>query len=265
LAASVILARPAAHDFEVYMTRRSRRSAFAAGAFVFPGGTVESQDFAPAVHARAIGLETLRVQQMFRAAAPRELPSSEPAIEPAAAGALLIAALRELFEEAGILIARTQAGRGVGAAAAGVRDVQDARVRIGNGDLTFADFLAQRDWFADARELALFSHWITPPSEPLRYNTHFFFARAPVDQAGLADAYETHEGVWIVPRDALARREDRAFHLVYPTIKHLERLAGFATLDDALAFARSKPVLTILPTSSPDGGFAIPASLENAW
>ena len=138
------------------------------------------------------------------------------------------------------------------------------RVAVQKGELTFADFLIGHDWYADARALTLFSHWITPPSEPRRYNTHFFFAVAPPNQAALADAYETHDGIWIAPSRALELHREGTLHLVYPTIKHLERLSSFASVDDALRFARSKPVLTIMPAANADD-FAIPPALENAW
>jgi 8-oxo-dGTP pyrophosphatase MutT (NUDIX family) len=116
----------------------------------------------------------------------------------------------------------------------------------------------------DATELLPFSHWITPPSEPRRYDTHFFFARAPENQIAQADAYEMHDGIWIAPTAALARYRDRRLHLVYPTIKHLERLEPFASVDDVVAFVRGKTIHTICPDD--DGAtFAIPAELENAW
>lgn len=183
LAATVILARPAAGGFELYMARRSSRSGFAPDAYVFPGGTVDPQD--------------------------GEVPD-----------ALRNAAVRELFEEAG--------------------------VRLNPATLT------------------PFSHWITPPSEPRRYDTHFFFAQAPADQVARADAFETHDGMWISPADALQRYRENTLHLVYPTIKHLERLLAFASLDDLAAFARTKTIHTICPADAGDS-FAIPAELEDAW
>jgi 8-oxo-dGTP pyrophosphatase MutT (NUDIX family) len=247
------------------MTRRSARSAFAPDAFVFPGGTVDAQDSTEQARARTLGLETGRLTGEFRASVPSELPSGVPAIDNASAAALCIAAIRELFEEAGILIARTGDGLPIDAARVRSDGVQADRVRVRGGDLPFAEFLEEQGWFADARALTFFSHWITPPSEPRRYNTHFFFALAPGDQAARADAHETHDGVWIAPARALEQYRSRRFHLVYPTIKHLERLASFATIDDALAFARSKPVLTIMPATAPDEGFEMPAALENAW
>ncbi|MEO6835523.1 MAG: hypothetical protein ABI231_06400 [Candidatus Tumulicola sp.] len=256
LAATVILARPASPPagLEIYMTRRNSGSAFAPDAFVFPGGTVDqTQDLSPAARARTLGLDVGRVSAEFK----RANVAPEPGIP--------IAALRELFEEAGILIARTRDESPVDARRVRSGGVQAQRMRLQNGELTFADFLHERDWFADARALAFFSHWITPPSEPRRYDTHFFFALAPIDQAGRADAYETHDGIWITPADALARHRDGAFHLVYPTIKHLERLTSFDSIDDALAFARSKPIVTIVPSATPEDGFVMPAALENAW
>jgi 8-oxo-dGTP pyrophosphatase MutT (NUDIX family) len=265
LAATIILAREAPHGFELYMTRRSRQSAFA-DAFVFPGGTVDARDFTAQSSDRTLGLEHERIRAVLRATTPPELPNAEPRIDAAAGSALLIAALRELFEEAGILIACTRGGLPVDAALVRSENVQRARNSIGSGELSFAEFLIRNDWFADARELVLFSHWITPRGEPRRYNTHFFFALAPPGQAGLADARETHEGLWIAPQDALARYRERDFHLVYPTIKHLERLRAFESIAQLHAFARSKPVLTILPTTADgDEGFAMPHELENTW
>jgi len=261
LAATVILARP---PFEVYLARRSARSAFAPDAFVFPGGTIDAADASPQMQSRVLGLDAARVDAEFRAAVSNELRSSEPAIARADACALLVAALRELFEEAGVLFAQTAGGRLVVAAMLEERGATAERVRILNGSLAFADFLAAHDWYADAGALTLFSHWITPPSEPRRYNTHFFFASAPADQAALADADEMHDGIWIGPTRALEQYRNGTMHLVYPTIKHLERLANFDSIEAALAYAKSKPIVTIMPADAGED-FAIPPLLEGAW
>jgi 8-oxo-dGTP pyrophosphatase MutT (NUDIX family) len=183
LAATVILAQAAAGGFELYLTRRSSRSGFAPDAYVFPGGTVDPED--------------------------GEMP-----------GALRNAAVRELFEEAGVRL--------------------------------------------DPAALIPFSHWITPPSERRRYDTHFFFAEAPADQVARADAYETHDGIWISPARALQLNRDGALHLVYPTIKHLQRLLGFTSVDDVATFARTKTIHTICPVDA-GNSFEIPAELEDAW
>jgi 8-oxo-dGTP pyrophosphatase MutT (NUDIX family) len=261
LAATVILARP---PFEIYLARRSAGASFAPDAFVFPGGTIESQDGTSTARARTLALEPQRIEREFRAAIPQELGSDEPAITPDSAAALLIAALRELFEEAGVLLARTATGETIAAREAEWKRVAAERIAVRSGRLSFAEFLQSHDWYADAGALMLFSHWITPPSEPRRYNTHFFFAIAPPDQAALADAAETHDGLWISPSAALQRRQAGTLHLVYPTIKHLERLSAFESVETALHFARNKPVLTIVPRATAED-FEIPAVLENAW
>lgn len=260
LAATVILARP---PFEVYLTRRSARSAFAPDAFVFPGGTVDGQDSSPAARRRTLGLDEERLRDEFRATVDASLSSSEPPIGPAQGAALLVAALRELFEEAGVLLARDAAGNLVSTAS--VEDFEAERAAVRTGALSFGDFLERHDWYADASTLALFSHWITPPVEPRRYNTHFFFSIAPPSQDPLADAHETHDGIWIAPRDALERYTQGSMHLVYPTIKHLERLRAFGSADEAAAYARRKTVLTIMPHAPAGGDFKIPQALENAW
>jgi 8-oxo-dGTP pyrophosphatase MutT (NUDIX family) len=261
LAATVILARP---PFEIYLTRRSARSAFAPDAFVFPGGTIEDQDTTESARARTLGLDSDRMARHFRAAVPAELPCDEPPSAPENAASLFVAALRELFEEAGILLARTAAGERIEAASSDWESVTAQRTGLRDGRLTFAAFLTARGWYADASALTLFSHWITPRSEPRRYNTYFFFAVAPPDQAAYADAFETHDGIWISPSAALERERAGTLRLVYPTIKHLERLERFANVDAALEYSSSKPILTILPNDSGDA-FAIPPALENAW
>ena len=244
------------------MLRRSSRSSFVPDAYVFPGGTLDAADAEEAVRARTIGLDPQRLLAAFRATVPPELPADGAEVDVPLASALSIAALRELFEEAGIALARTAAGGALGADAhAGL---VEARMRLRSGELTFASVLQERDWYADAAALLYFSHWITPPTEPRRYDTHFFLAIAP-DQTALADADETHDGLWIAPAAALERYRAGRFRLVYPTIKHLERIAPFSTIEALTAFARTKPVLTIMPTGSPYEDFAMPASLEDAW
>jgi 8-oxo-dGTP pyrophosphatase MutT (NUDIX family) len=132
---------------------------------------------------------------------------------------------------------------------------------------------AMRELFEEAgvqlpgpEALVRFSHWITPPSEARRYDTHFFLAVAPPDQIARADASETHDGVWISPARALARFREGSMHLVYPTIKHLERLLPFESIDAVINFALSKPIVTIVPDPAPGGdGFVIAPELEHAW
>ena len=216
LAATVMLVRDGVDGLEVLMVRRSSRSAFAPDAFVFPGGTVDSQDYASLPDGWAE-----RIASEFRARTPDALPTTEEPVDRPSAAALVAAAIRELLEEAAVEIA--------------------------------------------PEELVLFSHWITPPTEPRRYNTHFFLAPGDGGAVASADAFETHDAQWIAPSVALERYIRGEMHLVYPTIKHLERLAEFERVADALTYARAKPILTIMPDRAPSEGFVMPAELEGAW
>jgi hypothetical protein len=82
---------------------------------------------------------------------------------------------------------------------------------------------------------------------------------------GIADRVETHDERWVVPADALAQYEAQTLHLVYPTIKHLERPARFDNVESLLIFALEKPILTIMPNCAPHEGFVMPGALERAW
>jgi recombination protein RecT len=217
LAATVILARDARSGVEVLMLQRSSRSAFAPRAFVFPGGTVDPSDYVSDLP----GWTPERLTREFRATVPAALPSSESAIAPEQARALLRAAVREVREEASIAI--------------------------------------------EPEALLLFSHWITPPTEPRRYNTHFFVTRAPQQQPGIADSIETHDARWIGAAEALEHHRRGAMHLIYPTIMHLERLRDFHSVDALLDYALRKPILTIMPDRSPAEGFVMPDALEGRW
>lgn len=242
LAATVMLARPAGGGgFEILMVRRSGASHFVPHAYVFPGGTVDEDDSAERTLARVSGLGAAEAQ--FR---------MEDPVDGAGRRALLVAALRELYEEAGVLLACTENGDPIAV------DVEQTRA-------PFVEMLERLHAFGDASRLTLFSQWITPPTYPRRYNAHFFLAAAGSDQQAQADAVETHDGVWIAPADALARSERDEFSLVYPTIKHLERLAAFDDLESLLAFSRTKPIRTVMPDTPGEARFSLPGDLEMSW
>jgi 8-oxo-dGTP pyrophosphatase MutT (NUDIX family) len=252
-----MLLRPAARGIEVFMLRRSAGSAFGADAYVFPGGTLEEQDFD--LVDRAAGADEARIRALFRAQVPEELPVEETALGEREKRALSITALRELFEECGVLFACDEQRRPV--AEWDASDPDRARLHI--GELRFSQILEARNWIADVRPLELFSHWITPKGEPHRYNVYFFVARAPAGQHPVADAFETHDGIWISPAQALEDHANGKLALMYPTRKHLERLCAFDDVAALLEFAKHKPVLTIRVSQEND--YALPATLEGAW
>ncbi|GAC1652105.1 MAG: NUDIX hydrolase [Vulcanimicrobiaceae bacterium] len=259
LAATVMMLRPGGRTFEVVMLRRSAKSAFAPDVFVFPGGAVERSDYSQEPLARITGLNEERLARMYRAVAAPQLAEADGATVSTLEGrALIIAALRETFEEAGVLLG-THAIDHVAQP-----DLHQAREQLQKGTLSFLGLLQRCDLHLEAQELELFSQWITPPSEGRRFNAHFFIARAG-GQDAIADRYETHDEIWITPQDALDRFASGSYAMVYPTIKHIERLAQFKSIEDALAFARHKPILRIMPHTTADNGFTLPRELENVW
>jgi 8-oxo-dGTP pyrophosphatase MutT (NUDIX family) len=140
--------------------------------------------------------------------------------------------------------------------------VDDARALI---HAAAREVLEEANISVEPSDLHVFSHWITPASEPRRYNTFFFVAAAPHGQHGRADAIETHDARWVAPADALAQAERGTMRIIYPTLKHLERLAAFGSVEALLAYGRSKPIVTIMPHGLPEDGFAMPAVLEGSW
>jgi hypothetical protein len=143
--------------------------------------------------------------------------------------------------------------------------LHEDRKRVQSGEIAFTQVLEDVGAFANAHALALFSQWITPPVFARRYNAHFFVALASPNQAAVADAFETHDGVWIAPREALQRHGAGDFRMVYPTIKHIERLAQFDDVESLMAFARAKPIYSVMPDVPAEREFSLPAHLEYAW
>jgi recombination protein RecT len=237
LAATVMLVRPdAATGICVYMTRRSARSKFVPDAYVFPGGAVDPED-------REI-------------VASGGMHGSAGAVGPE----LAVAAIRELFEEAGILLARDRNGAVASPDAATMLALRRERV----DGMRFDELLARHGFVPDASALLYYSNWITPVTEPRRFDTHFFIARAPEDQIAAADAVEVHDGIWIAPSEAMARGDRREMMIIFPTYKHLERLSRFGDIDTLLAYARERSVTSVMPIERPDGTFAFAVD-DDTW
>jgi recombination protein RecT len=213
-AATVLLLRDADSGIEVLMTRRSPTASFAPGAYVFPGGGIDAADAAGhALAARRPTQDDLRLTQA-------------------------IAAIRESFEELGILLARHADGR-----AAGDGDIA--------GMHRHEPFLAQcesRGLVLAADEVYVLAHWITDRDLPRRFDVPFLVARMPQGQTPVADEAEQFEPVWVRPGDALARHTAGSFFMIFPTIRTLERLAKFPCVDAVLqACASEQPLWTSCP------------------
>jgi 8-oxo-dGTP pyrophosphatase MutT (NUDIX family) len=239
----VILARPAASEFELFMVRRHTRARSFADAYVFPGGVVRADDFAeqPGDLTPEAALARLA-----------ERGGDRPADAPLAL-ALHRAAARELFEEAGVLLAVDPAGRPVEVADADAPEWVERRRAVQAGELTMAALLAADGLTATLGRLRYFSHWITPLGAERRFDTRFFVAEMPPDQRAAECGVETFDGVWLRPREALGRYAAGELPLVFPTRVHLQRLTEPGSLADLLELARTKPVATVRPTRLGEG------------
>ncbi len=223
-AATVMLVRDAPGGPEVFMLRRHLESVFVGGAYVFPGGAVDEAD-------RSDDLDPV-CEGLGDPEASRRLGVERGGL------AYWVAAIRECFEEAGVLLAYDAAG-----------DV----VRFDDPAVE-ADFLVhRRDVHAGRRRIVdlcediglrlacdnvhYFAHWITPEGEPRRFDTRFFVARAPDAQEPLHDDVETIASLWVRPADALERHRAGELFMILPTLKNLEAISRFDRADDLLAAA----------------------------
>jgi 8-oxo-dGTP pyrophosphatase MutT (NUDIX family) len=231
-ASTVIIGRDTPGGLEVFMLRRSARSPFVPDVYVFPGGRVDSVDHSPAARMRILG----------------ETKPLDPAF--------VYAAAREAFEECGLLISTP---------APDPAAVIEARKALSEGNRSFEQTLDALKTRVDGAAFRYFSRWITPAIEKRRFDARFFVARAPEGQIAEADAVETHEGRWIAPQTALDEYAAGGFAMVFPTIKHLERLTIFSNVDDLLAFAAIKTVVPVTPDVFEGPTFALPQELEGAW
>jgi 8-oxo-dGTP pyrophosphatase MutT (NUDIX family) len=229
--ATVILARDGAHGVEVFMLERHLESGFLGGAYVFPGGTVDDRDCDPALLDATDGL-------------PLDLPVLFDA-PPERAHGYTICAIRETFEEAGVLLARDGKSRFL--APAGEERFVEARRALTAGRMTPLE-LARREGIRFAADaLGYYARWITPEYAPRRYDVRFFIARMPENQAPIHDDIETTASVWVRPEDALARAREGTLMIIFPTRKMLESLARYRSTDQLLAVRRTAPPPVILP------------------
>lgn len=235
-AATVVLVREEAEGLQVLLLRRHRRSGFAADAWVFPGGTVDAADLDPALpvlcdgptpEAWAARLEVADANEAF---------------------AYVVAALREAFEETGILLARV----GIGAdrerdALAARQAVAESRDLLLAGEVTLREIAAGRGLRYAADELLYLAHWITPEAESRRYDTRFFLAAVPTGQECVLHEPELVEARWLPAAEAVERFAAGELRMLPPTVHTLRRLAEFGSLAELREALAEAPVPTILP------------------
>jgi glyoxylase-like metal-dependent hydrolase (beta-lactamase superfamily II)/8-oxo-dGTP pyrophosphatase MutT (NUDIX family) len=210
-AATVLLLRDTPEGIEVLMTRRSAGASFAPGAYVFPGGRIEEADaVAQAVARRRPTQSDLQLTQS-------------------------VAAVRECFEELGVLLARHPDGRAVDPAVVAAMD------RSTTSAIALVDQCAAHGLLLATDQVYTLAHWITDRDLPKRFDVPFLVARMPEGQTPTADEAEQFEPCWVRPADALARHQSGGFFMIFPTLRTLERLAAYATAEAVLEACANRP------------------------
>lgn len=231
-AATVLLLRDAP-ALEVLMVERHADIGFAGGAIVFPGGRVDPGDNDPHWATRASGLE--------------------PAIASAQ-----VAAIREAFEETGILVAR-EAKRGSagplidGARAAALHSWRGA---VEEDDSRFLAMIREENLALACDQLCLFAHWIAPPGLHRRFDTMFFAAHCPPGQEAIEDGGEATEVLWIAPLEAIEARRRGDRKVIFPTARNLELLGASGDAESVLHAARERRIAPVTPVLEMRGGVA---------
>jgi 8-oxo-dGTP pyrophosphatase MutT (NUDIX family) len=232
-AATVLLARDSDDGPELLLMRRSKRSGFAADAWVFPGGVVDDEDRDPAVMERLDG------------PTPMQWAERLGLVDPAEALAYVVAAVREAFEETGILLARvSDDATNPGGALANI-DV--ARRALLSNVVGLRQIFITRNLRMAGDELLYLAHWITPEPEPRRYDTRFFLARVDAEAVCTPHEAELTESVWLTARGAVHYFELGSLKMLPPTVHTLRRLAGYGTVGEMFAGLADAPVPAILP------------------
>lgn len=230
-ASTVVLLRDGAEGLEAYLLRRQQTMAFAAGMYVFPGGSVDPRDESLASSSWA-GPAPSRWAKLLTA-------------EDQLATALVCAAVRETFEESGVLLAGATVGDVV--ADTSGDDWEVDRLALLDRSLSLAELLARRDLVLRADLLRPWAHWITPVIEPRRYDTRFFVAALPKGQRTRDVGGEADRVTWCRPADALSGWEKGELGLMPPTAFTLMELAAFDTVADVLAAGDERDVQPVLP------------------
>ena len=234
-AATLILLRDSDRPgggIEVLLLRRHARSAFLPGAHVFPGGVVEEADFAPETGALCRTLTFDQAHRIIRDVSP-----------PQKSLGFFVAAIREAFEESGILLAHGGGSR-LSIGGSKLTRLDGCRSEVHASPSVFASRLRDEGLKLATGRLFYFAHWITPEVLPIRFDARFFVAAAPAGQEASPDGKETVEARWISPQDALAEHQMDRLKLAPPTFHSLSELAGFRTVDEAVASTLSKRIET---------------------
>lgn len=237
-AATIMLLRDAPDSPEVLMLERHASSDFLPDLYVFPGGRVDPGD-----HELADRVEGLTAAQAVERA---------PSVDADAALSFFVAAIRETFEEAGVLLAR-QRGESALVSGALAAELSTHRLEMQAGKRSLRQIVEEYDLDLAAGCLSVHGHWITPEIVPKRFDTLFFAAAAPADHQAAHDGIESSNHVWIRPAEAIAQAKQKQKQMIFPTLANLQTISGFDRVEDAIASSRRRKVVPVLPTVAGDG------------
>lgn len=230
--ATIVLLRDTTAGLEVLLLTRHDAASFG-GASVFPGGKVDAADSADTWCDRCDGLASISVGEH----------------------AFYVAAIREAFEETGLLFARSDGNPNLLSCARNAEIVARYRADLLRGAITFAEIVARENLRLAGDTLLPYARWITPAIAPKRFDTFFFLAAAPSDCAPTVDGSESLQLDWLAPQTALAESETGARRVVFPTRATLSKLALDSSVATAFARAQRSGLVTVQPeiTTGPDG------------
>lgn len=233
LAATILLLRDGPEQLEVFMVERHHQIDFAEGALVFPGGKTEASDAAPELLPFCNG--------------PESESSSESTVR--------IAAIRETFEECGVLLARPRGSTGLVDGPRLEAIAKQYRDPLQAGDCSMLDLVRNEELELAFDLLVHFAHWITPDFMPKRFDTHFFLVPAPSDQLAVHDGSESVDSLWTTIPRALELEKTGQRTIIFPTLENMKKLGRSDSVAAALESARRDTVVTVQPRVSkePDG------------
>jgi 8-oxo-dGTP pyrophosphatase MutT (NUDIX family) len=222
LAATILILRDTQQGMEVLMVTRHREIDFMPGALVFPGGKLAKGDEDPRVCARCSGVKGLSLEQVVSR----------------------VGAIREAFEESGILLARERGASALLEAGRAAHLAERYRQQLSSGAMGIADLLEPEDLVLACGELVPFARWITPTFVPKRFDTYFYLAAAPTEQIAVHDGKEMVDAQWIRPADALADQASGKRTIVMATLLNLRKLDRNSTVSGAISAAVARPFIT---------------------
>ncbi len=227
LASTLILVRQQGRGVEVFLAKRTPKATFVPGALVFPGGKVDEHDRLEAFREHCDGADSLDDFTLQ----------------------LKVASIREAFEEVGILFLRHRGEEQLLSPEESLR-LQSYRSQIESGERSFLSFVQEHNLRLACDCLHRYANWITPERLPRRYDTFFFLAQAPAGQVAEHDGSELVDSLWVTPLQAIQLCEEGKYTMIFPTRSVLRSLGNVISTEEAIALAKSRPIVPITPQVS---------------